>query len=183
MSTYYKWCWTWFFRFAIFITNKYSRWSLSWSTFFDKAFAFNIKQVLVFHFYEIIVNFNRLDKSARRFRQQTTMLLTVSHAKQLNLPPRHFRASLVSSPSHKYNKCRCMLLRVSSYKHALVKYQINKLSTCKIKKFQFYKWVQLCLLCCALWNFFSPYQDGHKNTNHSNFHKCCRAFGSTYVQR
>ena len=82
------------------------------------------------------------------------MLLTVSHAKQLNLPPRHFRASLVSSPSHKYNKCRCMLLRLSSYKHNLVKYQINKLSTYKIKKFQFHKWVQLCLLCCALWSFF-----------------------------
>ena len=60
------------------------------------------------------------------------MLLTVSHAEQLDLPP--FRTSLVSSPSHKCNKCRCVLLRVASDKHALLKYQINKLSTYKIKK-------------------------------------------------
>ena len=41
------------------------------------------------------------------------------------MPPRHFRASLVCSPSHQYNKCRCTLLRVASYKQAQVKYQIN----------------------------------------------------------
>ena len=44
--------------------------------FFDKAFACNIKQVLAFHFYEIIVNFNRLDESASSLRQNVVDCVT-----------------------------------------------------------------------------------------------------------
>ena len=65
------------------------------------------------------------------------------------------------------------MLRVSSYKHTLVKYPINNFCESKQttaynwKRLQFYKYIQLCLLCCVLCSFFSTYQDGHKSTNHS----------------
>ena len=60
-----------------------------------------------------------------------------------------------------------MLLRVSSYKHTLVKYQMNKLSTYKIKSCCFASRCSCVFYSVPCAAFFSPCQDGHKNTNHS----------------
>ena len=43
-----------------------------------------------------------------------------------------------------------MLLRVSSYKHALVKYQINKLSTYKIKKWALQVGAAVSFMLCLV---------------------------------
>ena len=50
-----------------YIHNKQMLAVIHFSTSFDKAFPFNIKQSLVFHFYEIIVNFNLHEKSGSVF--------------------------------------------------------------------------------------------------------------------
>ena len=70
-----------------------------------------------------------------------------------------------------------MLLRVSSYKHALVTYQINKLSTYKMKKCTFASRCSCVFYAVPCAAFFFPYQDGHKDINHSKLNdSTCAGF-------